>query len=202
MNDQLNVPKKKLHLLGTLLLAVAVLVLIGAVMLGVSTLVLTQPSDYSEIDATVDAQLLPEGIRMEMTVAELLEKDHAILDEVRGPFLLLQVTMVLFMVLFAIILIGLARSWRRAEPFGRVTIIGLRCLGILLIARFLLGLLVETLLPRPALSELFVNSELYVGFIEYLVSGGPMLTSGILFLILSGVLDYGRKIKDEQALTI
>lgn len=35
-----------------------------------------------------------------------------------------------------------------------------------------------------------------------LLAGGPVLSSGILFLILSWIVDYGRRIREEQALTI
>ena len=107
-----------------------------------------------------------------------------------------------FMILFAIIFLRLALAWRRAEPFGRASIIGLRCLGALLVVQFIVGWSVHVFIPRAGHRALFLDTDIYEEPITFLAAGGPGLSSGILFLILSWVLDYGRRINEEQSLTI
>ncbi len=208
MNNDNALPRKKLRLLGNILLVLASLGLIAGLVTFPSNFSLSAPVEapeevkrmMDEIILEVDPDL--EGISADMTVLELLERERVFLDENRGLYRWLSVLSAVFMILFAIIFLRLALAWRRAEPFGRVTIIGLRCLGALLVVQFLMGWIVDVFTPYAAHRALFLETDLYEEPIMFLTGGGPVLSSGILFLILSWVLDYGRRIKEEQSLTI
>lgn len=145
--------------------------------------------------------LLPEGIRMDMTVRELMEYDRQFFEKKRGQFRAISFMSAAFILVFAGGCIWLALSWRRAVAFGSPTIAGLQFLGCILILQFGVGWIVG-FLTESWHSEVFFWSDLYLASADWLAIGGPTLSSGIVFLILSWVLDYGRRIKEEQALTI
>jgi hypothetical protein len=93
----------------------------------------------------------------------------------------------------------MALAWRREDPFGPATIRGLRWLGLLFLVQFLALFVAEVFVPDSGLSELSIYSTMFAD----LSSGdGASLTSAIVLLTLSWVLEYGRKIKEEQSLTI
>ena len=208
MNTDNALPTRKLCLLGNLLLVVAILGLIAGLVIFPVNVSLTTPVDGPEEVAQMMDEIILEvdpdlgGISAETTVLELLERERAFLEENQGLYRGLSALSTVFMILFAIIFLRLALAWRRAEPFGRVSIIGLRCLGALLVIQFLVGLIVDAFTPYAAHRALFLETDLYEEPIMFLTGGGPVLSSGILFLILSWVLDYGRRIKEEQSLTI
>ena len=62
---------------------------------------------------------------------------------------------------------------------------------MLLILQFVVGFAVG-LVANSWHADLFFWSHLYQSSINWLITGGPTLSSGILFLILSWVFDYGR----------
>lgn len=204
MKDDLAVPQNKLRLLGNILLVVASLGLLVALMMVPVTLSLTPasiPQNDPEIQEAFDELLLPEGIGLETTVRELMEHDRAFFDANHGRFLTLTFLCAAFTLAFAAICLRLALSWRKAEPFGRPIVLGLRTLGVLLVVQFLVGWII-VFVPDSWHTDLFFWSDTYQSSVDWLVGGGPTLSSGILFLILSWVLDYGRRIKEEQNLTI
>ena len=205
MKNETALPQRKLRLLGNLLLLVACLGLLAGLILVPLTISLSsppEPAGNAEVEEMIDELLLPEGVTLETTVRELLESDRAFFEENRGRYRALSFLATAFILISAAVFLRLALAWRQAVPFGRPTIIGLRCLGLLLILQFIVGWTVDNFVPRPEHSELFSFSELYQIPVDLLAGSGPILSSGILFLILSWVLDYGRKIKEEQALTI
>jgi hypothetical protein len=208
MNNDNALPRKKMRLLGNILLVLASLGLIAGLVIFPLNFSLSSPVKapeevlrmMDEIILEVDPDL--EGISADMTVLELLERERVFLEKNRGLYRGLSALSAVFMILFAIIFLRLALAWRRADPFGRVTIIGLRCLGALLVVQFLVGSIVDAFIPYAAHRALFLETDLFEEPIMFLTGGGPALSSGILFLILSWVLDYGRRIKEEQSLTI
>lgn len=208
MNNDNTLPEKKLRLLGNILLILAGLALIaGLAFLPLSFSASTPTEGPEEVERMMDEIVLEadpafEGISANTTVLELLERDRAFFRENQGLYRGLSALSAVFMVLFAIIFLRLALAWRSAEPFGRVSIIGLRCLGALLVVQFLVGWVVDSFIPRAGHRALFLETDLYEVPIMFLAGGGPGLSSGILFLILSWVLEYGRRIREEQALTI
>ena len=192
------------HDLGNILLVVACLGLVAGLAIVPVTLSLS-PDPWPEVDPefqeAVDAVLLPDGIRMDTTVRELLEYDRTFFETNHGQFLALNLVSAAFIIASGVAFLGLALSWRKAVAFGRATILGLRALGTLLVLQFFVGS-VAVFVPEAWHIDLFVWSEAYQSAADWLLTGGPTLSSGILFLILSWVLDYGRMIKEEQALTI
>lgn len=207
MNNDNLLPQKKIRLLGKVLLVLSGLALIAGLISVPLMLSLASPSEVPDVDGMVagmDGIFLPGEVTAETTVRELLEKDRAFFIENREPYQVLSILSAVFVVLSALVLLRLAWAWRRAEPFGRGTIIGLRSLGALLVAQFFTGWIAEAFAPQ---SELSLLSELVsvTGVYDHsiaLLAGGPVLSSGILFLILSWIVDYGRQIREEQALTI
>lgn len=203
MNDQTAIPQQKLRLLGNILLVVACLGLVSWVLILPHTISLTSPlpSQYSESDQKLEESQLPAGITPETTVSELMERDRAFFNENRQTIRVISILATGFLILISVVILRLALAWRRADAFGRVTIIGLRCLGVLLIVQFIAGWIVNSFIARPAHGEIFTHSVVSEMPVMFLVVG-PNLSTGILFLILSWVLEYGRGIKEEQALTI
>jgi hypothetical protein len=208
MNNDNVFPQKKIRLLGNFLLVLSGLALIAGLISVPLMLSLASPSHFPDVDgmiAGIDELFLPGDVTAEMTVRELLEKDRAFFIENRLPYQVLSILSAVFFVLSALVFLRLAWVWRRAEPFGRGTIIGLRCLGGLLVAQFFTGWIAEAFAPQSELSllsELVSVTGVYDHSIALLAGGGPLLSSGILFLILSWIVDYGRQIREEQALTI
>jgi|GEM_PF-4262208 len=145
---------------------------------------------------------LPEGISLDMTVEELLKADREFMREHFGLFSIHGVLSLLFYIAVAVLFLKIASAWRKAEPFSGATIIGMRYLGILLLAQFLFGFVYEAFVPE-SLSELLISSYLYDMSLDMVAgSYGPNLEAGILFLTLSWVLEYGRNIAEEQDLTV
>ena len=145
---------------------------------------------------------LPEGITADTTVREMLKKDRAFFEEHTGTFRLLSFLAAVFYAVVCLIFLRMALSWRRADPFGRPTILGLRCLGFLFLAQFIGGCCVAFFLPQAEHSQLLFYSAIYQESVDSLLEGGANLSCGILFLALSWVLEFGQKMKEEQALTI
>ncbi len=208
MNHDNALPKKKLRLLGNILLVLAGLGLIFTLVSLQLSYSISTPEEYpDEFSRMVDEAILKvdpdfQGISGDTTVFELLERDRVFFQENRVLYRGLSALSAVFMILFAIIFLRLALAWRRAEPFGRGSIIGLRCLGALLVVQFIVGSLVHIFIPRAGHRALFLDTDIYEEPILFLAGGGPGLSSGVLFLILSWVLDYGRRINEEQSLTI
>lgn len=145
---------------------------------------------------------LPEGVRADTTVAELVEKDLAFFREHTGTFRLLSFLAAAFYAAVAVIILRMALSWRKGDPFGRKTILSLRWLAILFIAQFLAGYAATPFLPYSDYSDLLFHATIYDVPIEILFGGGANLSCGLVLLTLSWVLEHGKKMKDEQALTI
>lgn len=210
MNTDTTFPRKRIRFLGSVLLVLSGLALIAG-LIGIpvsffySHALTSEYPDAESMAAEVQLMFLPEEITAETTVRELLEKDRACFVENRGRYQALSLVSDVFFVLYALVFLRLALAWRRAEPFGRAAIIGLRSLGILLIAQFFAGMIVEVLAPQSEvglLYDLVCLTSYYDLSIDSLAGGGPVFSSGILFLLLSWVLDYGRQIREEQSLTI
>lgn len=145
---------------------------------------------------------LPEGITADTTVRELLNKDHAFFEEHTGAFRLLSFMAAAFYAVVCIIFLRMALSWRRADPFGRTTILGLRALGCIFLVQWVAARFADTLIPHAEHGELFFYTMIYQESVQSLVGGGANLSCGILFLALSWVLELGQRMKEEQALTI
>ena len=149
----------------------------------------------------MDELLLPEGITAEMTVLDLIERDRRFFKDNAGYYQSYSFLAIAFFLATALIFLRLALGWRRAEPFGRSTIMGLRWLGLLLIIQFFVGWALDFALPRSGHDDLLLYNAIYETPIQMLYTG-PILSTGLMLLILSWVLGYGRKIKEEQALTV
>lgn len=203
MNDQTAIPQKKLRLLGNILLAIACLGLISWVWIMFLTIDLTSPlpSEYTELDQKVEESLLPAGITPETTVRDLKQLDRTFFNENSQTIRVLSILATGLWILISVVILRLAFAWRRADAFGRATIVGMRHLGVLLIVQFIAGWIVDSSLGRAPFGEIFIHSGVSELPVMLLVVG-PNLSTGILFLILSWVLEYGRRIKEEQALTI
>lgn len=169
MNDPIAIYQKKLRLLGNILLFVACLELIQVVFWTVYA-----TSAYIKLHELSLVDIYPEIILL--LFGSIL------------PMGLLIVT--------SVVILRLALAWRRADAFGRTTIIGMRCLGVLWTVQSVAGWI----------SHIYIDiDDIHGGPVEIpsmLLVGGPDLSMGILFIILSWALEYGRRIKDEQALTI
>jgi hypothetical protein len=203
MNDQTAIPQKKLRRLGNILLVVACLGLISWVWIIPLTVSLTSPwpTVSVEFDQKFEESQLPAGITPETTVRELMERDRTFFNENRQTIRGLSIFATGLLILISVVILRLALAWRRADAFGRITIIGLRCLGALLIVQFIAGWIVDSFIARPTHGEIFTHSVVSELPVMLLVVG-LNLSTGIVFLILSWVLEYGRRIKEEQALTI
>lgn len=209
MNDETNLSERKLRVLGNILLIVACIGLIA----GLAMVPISFTSQFSDLTGLEDPEVreaidevselfLPEGLTLESSVRDLIKHDREFLANNHSMYRNLSLLSAAFILLSAFIFLRLALDWRKAIPFGRPAIIGLRCLGLLLVVQFVVSSIVLVLVPEPWHRELFLMSELHYSPVDFFIGGGPILSSGILFLILSWVLDYGRKIKDEQAFTI
>ena len=135
------------------------------------------------------------------TVSELMNKDRAFFESHAGIYRWLLFGWVLFFAVVAVVILRMALFWRREDPFGRGTTGSLRALGILFVAQFVIGLVLPFLIPSSGYGEVVSYSAM---FDELALSSGTgaTLSCGIVFLTLSWVLEQGRKMKEEQALTI
>lgn len=204
MNDEASLPQKKLRLLGNILLFLACLgVILGLILIPFTFLASSsaESDPDPEIQYAVDEAGLPEGISMETTVQELLEYDRNFFEENKGRYWAFSSLTAFYVLAFAILCIRLALSWRKSEVFGRPSIIGLRLLGFLLVFESCVGWFI-IFFPESWHVDTFFWSDLYQSSIDFVLAGTPTLATGIMFLILSWVLDYGRMIKQDQALTI
>lgn len=203
MNDETTIPQKKLRLLGNILLVVACICIIGGLLTIPVSIFLTSSYFPELMDSfqEVGASPLPADISPETTVRELMERDRVFLDGNRQTFQKYAILGTGILILNSVLILRLALAWRRADAFGRITIIGLRCLGALMIVQFLGGLIAGSTFVQPTHEQVF-NYGLVYDWPVTLLLAGPNLSAGIIFLILSWVLEYGSKIKEEQALTI
>ena len=160
------------------------------------------PADPVEELMSPASILLPDGVTSETTIGELMQRDFDFFKEHSLTFRLLTIGISAFYVLISLIFLRLAIEWRKGDPFGKVTIIGLRWLGVIFLLQFVLSQFLPFLVPESELSYLFLFSHLYDMPVDAFLTGGAPLSCGILFLILSWVLDHGNKMKEEQALTI
>jgi hypothetical protein len=146
-----------------------------------------------------DFSLLPGGLTADSPIRELILKDRAFFEVHAGRFRLMVIFSAAFFALVSLVVLRMALAWRREDPFGPGTIRGLRWLGVLFLVQFLAEFIATVIVPHSGFSELSLHS----GMFEDLSSGtGASLTCAIVFLTLSWVLEYGRKMKEEQALTI
>jgi hypothetical protein len=160
MNDQTAIPQKKLRLLGNILLAIACLGLISWVWIMFLTIDLTSPlpPESTEWDRKVEESLLPVGITPETTVRELMQLDRTFFNENSQTIRVISILATGLWILISVVILRLALAWRRADAFGRATIVGMRHLGVLLIVQFIAGWIVDSSLGRAPLGEIFIHS--------------------------------------------
>jgi hypothetical protein len=144
---------------------------------------------------------LPDGITADTTVRELMKEDRAFFGANIGSFRLLALLSGVFFTIVSVLFLRMARAWRRGDPFGPVTVSSLRWLGFLFLAKVVAATSIPFCIPQTDPGDLLFFSGIYKAFAEGF-NGGASLSCGILFLTLSWVLESGRKMKEEQALTI
>jgi hypothetical protein len=143
--------------------------------------------------------LLPGGLTADSPIRELILKDRAFFEAHADRYRLMVILTAAFFALVSLVVLRMALAWRREDPFGPGTIRGLRWLGFLFLVQFLGRFVAAVAVPDSGFIELSIHSAMF----EDLSSGdGASLTCAIVFLTLSWVLEYGRKLKEEQALTI
>lgn len=211
MNTSTLALKKPVRRMGTTLAAISVVALlfwaIVTLILLISPSVILSTDDVAPppevIAAIPDAESLffPEGVTPETTVRELMEKDRAFFESHSGTYRWTSLGWVIFFAAVAAVILRMALSWRQGDPFGRGTIVGLRWLGFLFLAQFIVGWVLLFLLPSSGYGELVSHSVMF-DELASMPGSGASLSPGIVFLTLSWVVDYGRKMKEEQALTI
>jgi hypothetical protein len=146
-----------------------------------------------------DLSLLPGGLTVDTPVRELILKDRAFFEAHYDRYRLMVILTAAFFAIMSLVVLRMALAWRREDPFGPGTIRGLRWLGFLLLVQFLATFVVVMIAPNTGFTEL----SFYSGMFDDITTGdGASLTCAIVFLTLSWVLEYGRKMKEEQALTI
>lgn len=161
--------------------------------------------EESEREAIDDADLtefLPEGVTLDMTVRELIEADRQFLsDHLRLTGIHSFLTLLIY-ILIAILFLRIALAWRKADPFSRSTIVGLRWLGAIMLIQFFGGIVYGIFIPH-SFTWILQGSEFYDTALESMIGfQGPSLEFGILFITLSWVLEHGQQIKQEQELTV
>lgn len=157
--------------------------------------------DEVTMDKTADPDfsLLPGGLTADSPIRELILKDRAFFEAHADRYRLMVTLTAAFFVIVSLVVLRMALAWRREDPFGPRTIHCLRGLGFLFLVQFLAGFVATVIVPHSGFSELNFHSAMF----DDLLSGdGASLTCAIVFLTLSWVLEYGRKMKEEQALTI
>ncbi len=146
-----------------------------------------------------DFSLLPGGLTADTPIRELILKDRAFFEAHADRYRLMVILSAAFFALVSLVVLRMALAWRREDPFGPGTIRGLRWPGFLFLVQFLAEFIATVIVPHSGFSELSIHSRMF----DDLSSGtGASLTCAIVFLTLSWVLEYGRKMKEEQALTI
>jgi hypothetical protein len=146
-----------------------------------------------------DFSLLPAGLTADSPIRELILKDRAFFEAHAGRYRLLAILTAAFFSIVSLVVLRMALAWRRKDPFGPGTIHGLRWLGFLFLVQFIARFVAVAVVPDSGFSELSIHSAM---FDEFSSGDGASLTCAIMFLTLSWVLEYGRNMKEEQALTI
>jgi hypothetical protein len=211
MNPDSNLPQKRVRAMGT---ALAIISSIALLFWGQMSLVLlfspttylsteevAVPEEILEEGPDFESIFLPEGVTMETTVRELMEKDREFFEAHTGVYRWSFFGSVAFFAVVAVVILRMALSWRKQDPFGPGTTNGLRWLGILFLAQFVVGWVLLFLLPSSGYDDLVI----YRTMVDDLITDsgtGAGLSCGIVFLTLSWVLEQARKMKEEQALTI
>jgi len=145
---------------------------------------------------------LPENVDAETTVLELVEKDIAFFEDHKNSFRFLSFLAAALYAIIALIILQMALAWKQGDPFGKRTILGLRWLAILYIGQFVASFAIGPVLPHAEYDDLLFHASIYQLPIDMLFGTGANLSCGLVLLTLSWVLEHGRKMKDEQALTI
>lgn len=211
MNTATLAPQKPVRTMGTTLAAISVVALLFWV--SMTLVILISPSIFlSTEDALWQVRLaeqipdsaslfLPEAVTAETTVRELMEKDRAFFESHSGSYRWIVLGVGIFFTAVTLVILRMALSWRREDPFGRGTVLGLRWLGLLFLTQFVVGWFLVFLVPSSGYGDLIPYS---VSFDDLVHSSGAgaSLSCGLVFLTLSRVVEYGRKMKEEQALTI
>lgn len=211
MNTATLAPQKPVRTMGTTLAAISVVALLFWV--SMTLVLLISPSIIlSTEDALLPAELaeeipdaaslfFPEGVTAETTVRELMEKDRAFFEVRSGTYRWIALGCVIFFAAVAAVILRMALSWRREDPFGRGTVLGLRWLGLLFLTQFVVGWFLVFFIPSSRYGELVPYSVMFDELVFW-SGAGASLSCGLVFLTLSRVVEYGRKMKEEQALTI
>lgn len=211
MNPDSFPQQKRVRAMGTALAVVSGLALLFwglmtlVLLFSPSTLVSTAeepiPGVVLEELPDIESTFLPEGVRMDSTVRELMEKDREFFGAHTSAYRWTLFGWVVFFAVVAVVILRMALSWRSEDPFGPGTTNGLRWLGILFLTQFVVGLVLSFLVPSSGYSDLVIYSTMFEDLAAD--SGtGATLSCGIVFLTLSWVLEQARKLKEEQALTI
>lgn len=159
------------------------------------------PEPDEALDADFD--FLPGGMTEETTIRELMLKDRAFFEAHQGTYRLLVIVTTAFFSILSFVILRMALSWRQGDPFGPGTIRGLRWLGVLFLVQFLASWVVGLFVPYD--SGFIIDLTFFSSILEDLATNfgiGASLSCGIVFLTLSWVVEYGQKMKEEQALTI
>ena len=211
MNTESLPQQKRVRAMGTTLAVISGLALLmwGTMSLMIlfspstflTTAPISLPEELAEEFPELEVILLPEGIKMETTVRELMEKDLAFFEAHSGTYRWLVFGWILFFAVVALVIFRMALSWRREDPFGPRTTGGLRWLGILFLAQFVCSFLMVYMVPTSGYGDVVQNSASFDELAAF-SGNGATLSCGIVFLTLSWVLEQGRKLKEEQALTI
>lgn len=204
-------PQKSVRTMGTTLAAISVVALLFWV--SMTLVILISPSIFlSTEDALWQVRLaeqipdsaalfFPEGVTAETTVRELMEKDRAFFEAHTGTYRWIVFGWATFFAVVAVVILRMALSWRREDPFGRGTVLGLRWLGLLFLTQFVVGWVLVFFIPSSRYGELVPYSVMFDELVFW-SGAGASLSCGLVFLTLSRVVEYGRKMKEEQALTI
>ncbi|MDX1680305.1 MAG: DUF2975 domain-containing protein [Akkermansiaceae bacterium] len=198
MNENSDL-KKKISRLGHVLLIVSCLGLLGALLFTPLMAWFTSPAAL-ELTEFYEDEIRSTPLSLDTTVGELIEMDRSYAQEARSGFLLHLFSISVLYLAYALIFLRLAMAWRRAESFARPTIRGLRWLGLLHLMQFTISLIMDLRCSRPD-HDIYLVTHMYQGIITA-AGMSPVLSTGILLLILSWVLDYGRRLQEEQSLTI
>lgn len=211
MNTATLAPKKPVRTMGAALAAISIVALLfwaGVTLVLfftpssiLSTEDVTVPPEVIEAIPDAESLFLPEGVTPETTVRELMEKDRAFFKSHSGIYRSIFLGWTTFFAAVALVILRMALSWRQEDPFGRGTILGLRWLGFLSLAQFIVGWVLVFLVPSSGYGDLVSFSVMFDELVS-LSGAGASLSSGIVFLTLSWVVEHGQKMQEEQALTI
>jgi hypothetical protein len=159
------------------------------------------PVELAEEMPDAASYFFPEEVTAETTVRELMEKDREFFESRAGTYRWIVLGVGIFFTAVALVILRMALSWRREDPFGRGTVLGLRWLGLLFLTQFVAGWFLVFLAPSSGYGDLIPYSLSFDDLVHS-SGAGASLSCGIVFLTLSWVVEHGRKIKEEQALTI